>query len=278
LTSDVIFACKDASTGAAVWDTIDPTKTFIMDDVTYIATDEVRARDADGLILGDGTANHGIFVEYGGLVGIGNTNPNNMLHITENADSKAAFNARNEHATGQGFIISAGDTDVAYCAVFRKYDNTTDLMKISGTGQIKIGTGNPTEALDVTGTIKLDNLIDQNSSYVATVAIQTADATPVDLLSLAVAEGEAWNVSAQIVGRLVSDGSDRAVYNLQGCFYRNSAGNVTQEGATITHEIESDATWDADLVVDVGNQTVDVKITGPAAPVDWRGRITYVKQ
>ena len=113
--------------------------------------------------------------------------------------------------------------------------------------------------------------------YRKVAILQTVNATPVDLTTIDVAEGEAFYVYAKIVARK-SDGSERALYDLKGLFYRNTAGNVAQQGSTQVVEIESAVAWDADLVADTGNQTVDIKITGEAANVDWKCEVLYFKQ
>jgi len=47
-----------------------------------IQTDEIRARDGDGLKLRDSGGSDGIFVENGGQVGIGTDSPGNQLHVS----------------------------------------------------------------------------------------------------------------------------------------------------------------------------------------------------
>ena len=109
--------------------------------------------------------------------------------------------------------------------------------------------------------------------------LQTINATPTDIATVAVSEGEAYYVEAKIVGRK-SDGTERAIYKLIGSFYRNTAGNVTKEGITQKIPlIESNSAWDANLVADTGNQTVDVRVTGEAAAnVDWKCALEYFHQ
>jgi hypothetical protein len=108
--------------------------------------------------------------------------------------------------------------------------------------------------------------------------VQTADATVTDIATVAVAEGDLWVVTATVIGRQ-SDGSNRALYTLQGCFYRNVAGNVTQTGSTIViTSIESNAAWDCTLNADTVAQTVDVRVTGVAATtIDWKCKLEYMR-
>ena len=51
-----------------------------------IQTDEIRARDGDGLKLRDSGGSNGIFVENGGFVGIGIDDPNNQLSVQGNSN------------------------------------------------------------------------------------------------------------------------------------------------------------------------------------------------
>ena len=89
-------------------------------------------------------------------------------------------------------------------------------------------------------------------------------------------KGEVINIEVWITGRK-SDGTDRALYHLEGLFYRNTAGNVTQEGSTSSiTEIESNAAWDCSLVADTTNQTIDVRVTGIAGTtINWKAIVKY---
>ncbi len=113
--------------------------------------------------------------------------------------------------------------------------------------------------------------------YKATV--QTTDATVTDISTIPVAEGDEVSVEVTILGQQ-SDNSNRALYHLFGLFYRNSGGNVTQQGDTYAlPDIESDTDWEGDLVADTGNQTIDIRVTGKAATtINWRAEIKYFKR
>jgi hypothetical protein len=54
-------------------------------DGKYIATDEVRARNGDGLKLYDDSGSNGIFVEDGGQVAFGHTTPDTLVHLKSTA-------------------------------------------------------------------------------------------------------------------------------------------------------------------------------------------------
>lgn len=113
--------------------------------------------------------------------------------------------------------------------------------------------------------------------YGLPLPITTNDATPTDLFAVPIAEGEIWAVIARVIGQ--QGETNRAFYYKAGFFYRNTAGNVTQQGTTqniITPE-ESNSAWDCDLIADTTSQSADVRVTGAAVDVDWKGWITFFK-
>ena len=68
-----------------VADSLDIANSFSQNDGAYFATDQVRARDADGLKLYD-DGNNGIFVKDGGKVGIGTTSPGEKVEVIGNIE------------------------------------------------------------------------------------------------------------------------------------------------------------------------------------------------
>lgn len=108
--------------------------------------------------------------------------------------------------------------------------------------------------------------------------VTTTDATITDITTVSVAEGEVFLVEAQVIGRK-SDGSQLALYHREGLFYRNTGGDVTQQGSiTSLAEVESDASWDCTLNADTTNQTIDVRVTGVAdTTINWKCVIKYMK-
>jgi len=110
-------------------------------------------------------------------------------------------------------------------------------------------------------------------------SIQTTDATPTEIHAIDVSEGEAVSVSVDVIGHQTDQGN-RAVYKLHGLFYRNTAGNVTQQGNTVSlNTIESDTDWDVDLIADTINQKVSIQVTGKAGTtIDWHGIILWHKE
>ena len=76
LTDEVIDVLDD--------ECVNPTNNITQADGKYIATDQIRARDGDGLKLTDDGGN-GIFVKDGGNVGIGTTSPGAKLEVAQSA-------------------------------------------------------------------------------------------------------------------------------------------------------------------------------------------------
>lgn len=71
----------------------------------------------------------------------------------------------------------------------------------------------------------------------------TADATSTVIWSFTMPDNSAMFVDAKVTA-MQSDGSDRGIYHLGACFYRDG-GNATQQGSTVNYlgtDIESDAT------------------------------------
>lgn len=105
--------------------------------------------------------------------------------------------------------------------------------------------------------------------------VQTTDATVTDLATIALAEGKTCFVTVMVVGEQ-SDASARGMYKLDAVFYRATGGNVTLQGNVISHEEESVAAWDADLVADTVGQTIDLDVTGEAATtINWTAFVQY---
>jgi len=111
-----------------------------------------------------------------------------------------------------------------------------------------------------------------------TKSMTTSDAAPVDLDAIAIAEAEVVNVEVNVIARR-ADGLQRAVYHLEGVFYRNVAGDVTQQGNTASLFIRrSTSAYDVNLEADTVAQTVDVRVTGVAATtIKWEARIIVTR-
>lgn len=107
-----------------------------------------------------------------------------------------------------------------------------------------------------------------------TKTLTTPSDTPADIDAISVIEDRVVDVEAVVIARK-ADGSERGVYHLEGVFYRNTGGDVIQQGNTASFLIRrSTSALAVDIVPDTGNQTVDVRVTGLAATtVKWEARI-----
>jgi len=101
-----------------------------------------------------------------------------------------------------------------------------------------------------------------------TAEVQTTDATPTTLDTLALLDENSYYVEALIVA-VQSDGTDRASYKIACTAYRTAAGSATlQGGVTIIHGSESNVALDATFTVSGNNLLVTV--TGIAAETwEW---------
>lgn len=106
---------------------------------------------------------------------------------------------------------------------------------------------------------------------------QTTNATPFDIVSIPLAEGETIAVEATVVCQQ-DDESDRAYYKVLGCFYRQTAGNVTEQGTNdLVGSEESDTDWDVNWVADTGTQSVDLQVTGEGLQnINWKAIVRYL--
>jgi len=108
--------------------------------------------------------------------------------------------------------------------------------------------------------------------------VQTNDATPVDLTTITVEEGEHYYVRAVILGKK-TDHNDRSLCVIEGAFYRESGGDVTLLGDKRIWADRSDLTWGVpNLVAAPASQTIDLRIIGKeATDIDWVGGVEILK-
>ncbi len=147
----------------------------------YIGSDEVRARDGSGLKLYDDGGN-GLFVEDGGQVGIGTSNPNRALHLQ---GRNAAFRMDRDVNSSAFMLVRTAESD--FSTIWKSYvigarasgvDNGEFIIDDLGTavsgdglrrltinnkGDWAIGTQAPIEKLDVQGNVIADDYL-YNSS------------------------------------------------------------------------------------------------------------------
>ena len=175
-------------------------------------------------------------------------------------------------AIGRFGVYGATTTDVT--GVFRAVaSQTADML------QLQDSSANVLYSVDINGFTQVARSASNGGGYVTQVrTVQTTGATVTDLATIAVAQGDVFAVEVDVIGRK-SDGTDRAMYKLTGLFYRNSGGNVTQQGSTVSlTTIESNASWDCTLNADTSNQTIDVRVTGVAATtINWKAVVRYVR-
>ncbi len=126
----LIVAGRDVANTFVAVQTFD--ENILQADAKYIATDQIRARDAGGLALYDDGGN-GIFIEDGGDVGIGTTDPAKKLEIAEpTGDSVMLIRGGTSNSiNGDAYLIfkalhSYGfDSPVAKIWVTRTSDDNT---------------------------------------------------------------------------------------------------------------------------------------------------------
>ncbi len=115
-------------------------------------------------------------------------------------------------------------------------------------------------------------------------SIQTSSSAASTIKSISVAEGETYAVEATVVARKTT-GGDRGMAVVKGIFFRETGGNVTQQGVTqVTLNETSDSTWGdangviADLVVNVGTQSINLNVTGKASTtIKWVPHVRALK-
>ncbi|MFH1715571.1 MAG: hypothetical protein ABH857_05220 [Elusimicrobiota bacterium] len=158
-----------------------------------------KAIDANGLKVYD-DAGHGLFVEDGGYIGIGTTNPGSALEVTGNIRSSGSIQSDTTLFSGAGSsnagiylnadtkvrIVNDGTTGYIQFATssvlgstadlnFTGYDGAPNYMTIKSAGNIGIGTNNPLELLHVAGDILSDTTVqadagDFNNLYVSSIS------------------------------------------------------------------------------------------------------------
>ncbi len=145
-------------------------------DGKYLFTDKVRARDGAGLFLEDDGGN-GIFVQDGGNVGIGTTNPSAALHVEGDGEFKLRDTSTHSPSAGPVIYFQGNNSSnsIKNFATINAYSSGLDtgdltfnvrksnafpdeeVMRLTSSGNVGIGTTSPEEPLDVRGTIKTKN-------------------------------------------------------------------------------------------------------------------------
>jgi hypothetical protein len=125
-----------------------------------LITRYLRARDANGIQIGDDSDTLGIFVKDGGNVGIGTASPNEQLSIGYADASSAKIEFRSASYARQAMIEgidgqSSGDGHLAFHT--RKIGNALERLRITADGNVGIGTTSPAAKLDVNGSARIDS-------------------------------------------------------------------------------------------------------------------------
>ena len=137
-------------------------------------------------------------------------------------------------------------------------------------GNVGIGTETSPGLLTIGSGTKHDGYI-----ITATAEVQTIDATLTTIDSFTLLDENTYHFEAFIIG-VKSDGTDRASYHLAVTAYRTAAGGATLQGSvTSLHTQESNAAWDAGLVVS-GNDVLVSVIGVAATTIEWSSTITYL--
>ena len=134
---------------------LDPRNSFTQNDGQSIATDQIKARDGDGLKLYDDGGN-GIFVEDGGNVGIGTTGPGEPLHLHAQRKLYLGSNSLNYGWKLYSKDVGAEDTPLYFDQNANAVETTR--MVIDKDGNVGIGTINPASALEIVGTTTVDDV------------------------------------------------------------------------------------------------------------------------
>lgn len=166
------------------------TGNMTMADTTYMSTDQVRARDVDGLLLTD-DGNNGIFIQDGGNVGIGISTPTSTLDVFGDA----------------------------------KFNNNTLFVQQS-TNSVGIGTNTPSTQLHVNGSGYFENNLTVNGNLNVQGTLTTINTTNLNINDplLKFADGNSGDtVDIGFFGMFIDGG----VTKYTGLFRDTSAVNKT---------------------------------------------------
>lgn len=198
----------------------------------------------------------------------------------------------NEHAQIGRLILLSGDAgggisfrpagterwkmdDSSPYAFYPLANNTTDIGK---------DTLRPKVVYAVTSdsnntTLKTHANYAGSGRFASTVAVNTTNATPTNLLSMALADNTSYKFTAEIIGRYNSTTAKGCGGKLSFIVYRNNGGSavLAADFGGALKELETYGSSNYDFDVSVSSNSVLITVTGAASEtVSWVAEIKYV--
>ena len=107
------------------------------------------------LILATCGLPNSLFLKDDGKGGGGTSNPGAAMHITTAVDGAwASFVSNTDSSNSNGVEINAGNDENDTALKIANRDGTSEFLRVLGSGNVGIGTSNPSEKLDATGNIR----------------------------------------------------------------------------------------------------------------------------
>jgi len=99
--------------------------------------------------LTNGISTVDMIIDGSGNVGIGGITPTKTLHVEKdvNDDLVKFVNSRTTDGQAYGMFVQAGSTSADYAMRVKDHDSTNDLFRISGNGNIGVGSNTPSNVM-----------------------------------------------------------------------------------------------------------------------------------